>query len=112
MTVKVYSQYCRARKAQGEQDIIQVGSHYVVGLTGDLTSISVINKDGHQKGTVTVGHLKRLGNANWAQPRPSSQLEFMQMVTKDFIGQNWAQFIEYCTTNGHNTDLIKKCWED
>jgi hypothetical protein len=112
MTVKMLKQYRRAREAQGGCDIVQVGRHYVVGAIDDLTSINIINKDGHQKGTVTVRHLKRLGNANWARPRPSSQDEFAEMVIKDFIGQNWAQFVEYCRSMGHNVDSIEKYLED
>ena len=112
MAVKMLKQYCRARKVQDGCDIVQVGRHYIVGAIDDLTSINIIDKDGNQTGKVTVGHLKRLGNANWARPRPSSQDEFVEMVIKDFVGQNWAQFVEYCKYMGHSLDPIEKYLED
>lgn len=67
---KVYRTYARALRASGDKPFISVGNLYLVSMSGDLldiklTSIEIQSNSGNA-GNVTLGHLNRLGNANWA----------------------------------------------
>ncbi len=48
--------------------VLRVGDLYVSSddAVPSYTSVDLIATDGHISGTVTIRHLERLGNANWA----------------------------------------------
>lgn len=64
--MKTFKTYGRAVKASNGQPIIRIGWHlYVVGIRS-LDEVSLIASDNRITGHVTMAHLDRLGNANWA----------------------------------------------
>jgi hypothetical protein len=64
--VKTFKRYSSALKyANGKPVLSLAGKLYVVGLD-DHTSIELTDAQGHIVGQVTLRHLQRLGNANWA----------------------------------------------
>lgn len=74
--MQTFKKLSSARKAAGTNAIIQIargGDSLYIVLDGQdeisqrLTEVSVINASGVITGHVTLGHLDRLGNANWAK---------------------------------------------
>jgi hypothetical protein len=64
-----------AQHAQPGEPIVRVGDLYVVGMTSTTDEIAVLRHEPSRfaergcwtyAGHVNVGHLERLGNANWA----------------------------------------------
>ena len=67
--LKVYKRYEKAREVARATSgvIITVGNLHIVGDITDLTNIGITDMDaGYTTGHVNVGHLRKLGNANWA----------------------------------------------
>ncbi len=67
--LKAYKRYGKAREVARANGgvVITVGNLHIVGNISDLTSISICDTDaGYVTGHVNVGHLRKLGNANWA----------------------------------------------
>lgn len=68
-TYKSYAAAVRANKANSKSVIVRVGDIYVVGEFHSTTEVAVINDYGNITGHVTLQHLERLGNANYAEAR-------------------------------------------
>lgn len=65
--MKIYKNYNAAKTAANGREILRVDyRHYLVGDFEPTTQIEVIDPKGMIIAQVGVGHLKRLGNANWA----------------------------------------------
>jgi hypothetical protein len=69
--VKAFKTYGAARKHANGGPVIRVGYIYIAAPERDLsdlgmTSIELLNSSGGITGGVTLKHLERLGNANWA----------------------------------------------
>ena len=65
--MKAYKRFSTAQKNSEGKFIVRVGNLYVVGDFKSYTSIAILNTDGASLGHVTIKHLQRLGNANWAK---------------------------------------------
>jgi len=65
--MKAYKKFSTAQKNSEGKLIVRVGDLYVVGDFKSYTGIAALNTDGTVLGHVTVKHLQRLGNANWAK---------------------------------------------
>lgn len=72
--LKVFKGYNVAKKNANGLPIVKIGQHYLVldtSLIGlKITEVSLINPDGYTTGTIIMGHLDRLGNANYAEVNP------------------------------------------
>lgn len=64
--VKAYRSYQRAIAANDGEPIVRFGDLYIVGAD-QFTEVALLEK-GTQVAHVSMRHLRRLGNANWAQP--------------------------------------------
>ncbi len=73
--LKVYKRYENARKAARPNGVvITVGNLHIVGDISNLTEISIADMtEGYVTGHVNVGHLRSLGNANWATPHKAGE---------------------------------------
>jgi hypothetical protein len=80
--MKVFKSWTAAKKAAGDQPIIRIGKLLVVGATS-TTEVAVINQAGPITGHITVGHLDRLGNGNWAKG-DSSQHGYKTSAIRSF----------------------------
>ena len=70
--MKAFRTYSAAKKAANGQAIVKVGSTgrnslYIVGDFRSYSEIEIIEPDGAIRAHVTMDHLRRLGNANWAE---------------------------------------------
>jgi hypothetical protein len=68
--MKSYKTYGAAKKAAGQNPIVKIGDLYIVGTTLEgcgLDEIQLIDTNRHIVGNITMRHLNRLGNANWAE---------------------------------------------
>ena len=71
---KVFKKYNTAKEAAGGLPVIRIGDLYIAPTETDLigfglTSVDIIEPSNRIGSTVTMRHLDRLGNANWATPR-------------------------------------------
>lgn len=73
--MKVYKRYKAALIAANGTPILRVhgfgkarGTLYIVGAGHEFTSLDLINGFGQLKGSISMMHLERLGNANHAKP--------------------------------------------
>jgi hypothetical protein len=75
--MKIYKRYTAARKSAGELPIIKIAwgrDALFLVCEGDLvdvrlTEVSLITPDGGYAGNITMMHLDRLGNGNWAEAK-------------------------------------------
>jgi hypothetical protein len=65
MKTKVFKTYDGAKKASSGLPILRVGNLYIIGMKS-LDEVTLIDSKGTHCGNVTMKHLNRLGNANWA----------------------------------------------
>ena len=72
MTLVIRKRYSAAVKLAQGAPIVRLGmgkdALYIVGMHA-LDEVSVIDSEGTIAGNVTLRHLQRLGNANWAEAR-------------------------------------------
>lgn len=76
--IRTFRKYGSAKKAANGNPVLVIrggGTELYVVIPGDrmdvkLTEIGLISGNGNYAGTVTVNHLNRLGNANYAVPSP------------------------------------------
>lgn len=67
--MKVYKTFGKAKVEAGNRPIIRLGKFYFVGCSA-FTECSLIDqKTGVVCGHVSMKHLNRLGNANWAEAK-------------------------------------------
>jgi CRISPR/Cas system-associated protein Csm6 len=75
MTAQVFKKFATAKTHANGLPIVRIDNLYIVIETADknfhgITSIDLIDTErGNITGTVTLRHLARLGNANWATPK-------------------------------------------
>lgn len=76
--VKAYKKYSSAKKAAKGLPVVRIGGLYLVVTSEDimffgLASVEIIEPSGRIGGQVTLRHLDRLQNANYAVPRDSEK---------------------------------------
>ena len=90
--MKSYKRYGDAVRAAHGRPIIRIGKLHLVGDITELTSINLIAGSGTITGNITVGHLDRLGNANWAEAKqPIPYTSFPKDSEEDASLRAWEK---------------------
>lgn len=87
MTIKVFKRYGIAKEQANGQPILRVGcgknTLYIVGLDS-IDELCVLANDGNGAitGHITMKHLDRLGNGNWATAKDGLNYKFGRAYTE------------------------------
>lgn len=79
--MKAFKKSSSAKAASVSGYVVRIGDLYIPLDSRELVMIDVIHPSGRITGCVTIRHLERLGNANWATAEKGNEYPMMPKET-------------------------------